>query len=557
MTRYVLVFSFVFFTAFAFAARDERIKVVIEEPIAGAKYSSLSNLRGWTVSPAGVGRFYMHVYVDGEFAFYIAPFGNRPDVGNAFPDYPNSDYGGFSTAYNYKNLAQGEHRIRVRVFDDAGNYNDRSVTFSTERFKSSFIGDKADIDLSTTTRTAWYDEQSLLVKRATIEGEEWDFLLRWDRASQSFKTEGIYRSEEQYYSDSGGFELSSGFSPGAPSGTSSGSGGGTTGTSGSNDGSSASSGDASTGESQCLGFGCSYDTADGGGDVGGVGGSSSGGYDSGGDESGGGFDVSSGGSGSSADPVFSPSPGSGTSSGGGDAGGDGGNDAGSDGGDAAGSTSTTTTDPCDTAGYNPSCTPSTSSSSSSTSTGSSGFGSSGGSSQTSTTTSTTTGAVTEVVVNVDARRNGVSNPVEVYLTAGRYKVVPIGPEEGGSFTARNAWNGSVSSCTGFSGICNRGWQHGALIYSTQVDIASTRYHLSFGIRHYVCDARQQKIDATKSEYGIEFLAFSSAERALDWHKSAWTGCELSISGSGNVKFADGDSNTADNQGGSSFKLVRQ
>jgi hypothetical protein len=36
MARYVLFFCFLFATAFAFAARDERIKVVIEEPIAGA-----------------------------------------------------------------------------------------------------------------------------------------------------------------------------------------------------------------------------------------------------------------------------------------------------------------------------------------------------------------------------------------------------------------------------------------------------------------------------------------------------------------------------------------
>lgn len=344
MTRYLLVFSFLFFTAFSFAARDERIKVVIEEPMTGASYSGLSNLRGWTVSPAGIGRYYMHVYVDGELAFYIAPFGNRPDVGKAFPDYPNSDYGGFSTAYNYKNLAQGEHRIRVRVFDDAGNYNDRSVTFSTERFKSSFIGDEADIDLSTTTRTAWYDEQSLLVKRATIEDEEWDFLLRWDRASQSFKTEGIYRSEEQYYSGGGGFELSSGFSPGATGGTSSGSGGDTTG-----GGYGAGSGSS--------GFGSAGDgSPDAGGDGGGGGGSTSG-------DTGGGFDVSSGASGSNNAPVFSPSPDSASSTGGGGSGGDGGGFGDSDGGTGDGSTSTSTTDPCDAGGYNPSCTPSTSGSS--------------------------------------------------------------------------------------------------------------------------------------------------------------------------------------------------
>ena len=58
-------------------------------------------------------------------------------------------------------------------------------------------------------------------------------------------------------------------------------------------------------------------------------------------------------------------------------------------------------------------------------------------------------------------------------------------------------------------------------------------------------------------FGARRRFCKSAERALDWHKSAWVGCELSISGSGIVKFADGDSITSDNLGGSSFKLMRQ
>ena len=141
---------------FRFRRAYERIKVVIEEPIAVPVILGYQS-KGLDGVPEGVGRYYMDVFIDGEFAFYMAPFGNRPDVGNAFPDYPNSNYGGFSTAYNYKNLDQGQHEIQVRVFDDAGNYNDASVTFTTEKFKSSFIASEDSVDLSTAHSTAWYD----------------------------------------------------------------------------------------------------------------------------------------------------------------------------------------------------------------------------------------------------------------------------------------------------------------------------------------------------------------------------------------------------------------
>ena len=121
-----------------------------------------------------------------------------------------------------QNLDQGQHEIQVRVFDDAGNYNEASVAFTTEKFKSSFIASEDSVDLSTAHRTAWYDKQSLLVEGATIENEEWDFLLKWDQASQSFKTEGIFRSAEQYYSYGGGVSESSfGFNSGFAGGTSS------------------------------------------------------------------------------------------------------------------------------------------------------------------------------------------------------------------------------------------------------------------------------------------------------------------------------------------------
>ena len=189
--RLALVGVLLLLTCSSFAALDERIQVTIEEPVQGERYSGISNLRGWAVSPEGMGSYYLEVFIDEEFAFYMFPYGQRTDVGNAFPDYPGSETGGFSMAFNYKNLTPGEHEIRVRAYDDAGNYNDAKVVFRAERFKSSFIADDSAVDLSTTEGISLFDKQTYLVSGATLEGEQYDFLLKWDRASQSFKTEGI------------------------------------------------------------------------------------------------------------------------------------------------------------------------------------------------------------------------------------------------------------------------------------------------------------------------------------------------------------------------------
>ena len=216
MLRCVLFLACLFITSLAGAVRDERIKVSIEEPANGASYSGISNLRGWAVSPEGVGQSLLEVFIDGDFAFYLSPYGERIDVGNAFPDYPDSDTGGFSMAYNYKNLAPGEHEVKVVVYDNAGNHNSAISVFRTERFNSSFIAQDAEIDLSTTDNIYLYDDQTYLVSGATLEGEKWDFILSWDRASQSFKTEGILPAATSSYPNS---QTSGGSSSGGASGS--------------------------------------------------------------------------------------------------------------------------------------------------------------------------------------------------------------------------------------------------------------------------------------------------------------------------------------------------
>lgn len=190
MSRYLLCSLFLF-SSLCLAGLNEDIKITIEEPVRGGVYSGISNLRGWAISPEGMGSYYLEVYVDGEFAFYMHPYGQRPDVGNAYPNYPGSETGGFSMAFNYKNLSPGEHEIRVRAWDNASDYNEAVSTFTTERFVGSFISDSSDINLSTAETIYADDDQTVLINGATIEGKRWDFKLKWDKASQGFKTEAI------------------------------------------------------------------------------------------------------------------------------------------------------------------------------------------------------------------------------------------------------------------------------------------------------------------------------------------------------------------------------
>jgi hypothetical protein len=191
LMRFALLAALLLLACPSLAELDERIKVAIEEPAQGDRYSGISNLRGWAVSPEGVGSYFLNVYIDGSFAFNMTAYGNRTDVGNAFPDYPDSDTGGFSMAFNYKDLSPGEHEIRVRAIDNAGNYNEVVTTFTTERFESSFIASDSDVDVSTSETWEIVNNQTYKVSGATLEGKQWDFLLKWDTASQSFKTERI------------------------------------------------------------------------------------------------------------------------------------------------------------------------------------------------------------------------------------------------------------------------------------------------------------------------------------------------------------------------------
>ena len=124
------------------AAQDDGIIVRIEEPAKEESYTGISNLRGWAVSPAGMGSYDLDVYIDDMFAFSMPIGGNRADVASVYPDYPSSEYSGFSMAFNYKNLQPGRHKILVKAYDNDGNYNEAYSYFTAERFVTTFIQNK-------------------------------------------------------------------------------------------------------------------------------------------------------------------------------------------------------------------------------------------------------------------------------------------------------------------------------------------------------------------------------------------------------------------------------
>lgn len=178
----------------SYADQNTAIRINLEEPKTNeeAAYSGISNLRGWAVAPAGIER--VEIYVDGAYVFDVPMGGLRGDVGSAYPEYPSSELSGFSMAYNYKSLDPGTHSMTARAVDKNGDYNEQSVSFSTNRFISEYIGQPTDIDFTSTTEVE-VGERAFRLKSVTIEGKKWDIGFIWDSATQGMELMSIQESD--------------------------------------------------------------------------------------------------------------------------------------------------------------------------------------------------------------------------------------------------------------------------------------------------------------------------------------------------------------------------
>lgn len=157
----------------SFAAVDSSIKVVLEEP--GAEtMTGIRNMRGWALGDEGID--YVVWYLDGVEQGRIPYGGSRGDVQGLHPDYPDSEFPGFSQAWNYALWEPGEHTVRVRAYDLLGNHNEAEVTFSVARF-----GEKRFLRASDLSMTEF-----VLPRLKIKDDHAYTIRLEWSQAVQQF-----------------------------------------------------------------------------------------------------------------------------------------------------------------------------------------------------------------------------------------------------------------------------------------------------------------------------------------------------------------------------------
>jgi hypothetical protein len=164
-------------------APAEAFTVHLEEPINMETHSGVGNLRGWAIAEDGIDR--VEIYIDGKYV-YDAPYGgSRPDVGDASPDIEGAENSGYSLAFGYSNLSDGEHTIKARAVDLNGDFVEDTSTFTVVGFDEPFIFSNETVDVGDSTISSEGDEISL--EDVTVGEKVYDLKLKWRTAEQGFE----------------------------------------------------------------------------------------------------------------------------------------------------------------------------------------------------------------------------------------------------------------------------------------------------------------------------------------------------------------------------------
>ena len=169
------------------------IVLSLEEPVANSTYSGVANIRGWVVGSAGINR--VELYVDGVFKTNIPVGGRRADVGDAYPDYPDSANSGFSMAFPYSGLSAGQHTISVRGVDQEQTTKDSSAAFNVARFDNSYISDASLISLNGAT-VSHDSGRTIFINNMTADGKTYDIRLDWRTEMQGYAISQIIPTGE-------------------------------------------------------------------------------------------------------------------------------------------------------------------------------------------------------------------------------------------------------------------------------------------------------------------------------------------------------------------------
>jgi len=158
------------------------VRIYLEQPANGAKYSGIGSLQGWAVSETPISE--VLIFVDGHY-FGSAPYGGiRNDVGAAFPDVFLSANSGFSMAINYGSLGEGVHLVDAVAVNISGFSSVSSSSITVESFHSDYFGPNTEV--STTNASVSNQGTDIRLNGFMIDGVGYNVLLRWNTAIQGF-----------------------------------------------------------------------------------------------------------------------------------------------------------------------------------------------------------------------------------------------------------------------------------------------------------------------------------------------------------------------------------
>lgn len=162
----------------------QEFRLTLEEPVAGATATGVSNIRGWAIASAGIDR--VEIFIDGQYAFDVPYGGQRVDVGNAFPNIIGADESGFGLTFNYGVIGAGEHTLTARAIALDGSTREQSAAFEVVAFPSAFLAAAERPSLAGVDIGIDADDGTIEVKGLQQGGNDYDVDLAWSTASQSF-----------------------------------------------------------------------------------------------------------------------------------------------------------------------------------------------------------------------------------------------------------------------------------------------------------------------------------------------------------------------------------
>lgn len=197
---WILVLAALFWSQGIFAAKNEQIRIHLEEPISTFNATGISTIRGWAVGPAGVGR--VELYINGTLRTRIPYGGPRGDVCSQFSNYPNCDRSGFAMAYNFGQLTPGNHQFRIVAHAPNGDYNEVTRQVSVRGFHAPYISNQNALNLAGASFQAQGND--LLIRNAQVDGRPYDLTFRWNRDAQAPRLFNIGAASG---SDGGGLQV--------------------------------------------------------------------------------------------------------------------------------------------------------------------------------------------------------------------------------------------------------------------------------------------------------------------------------------------------------------